>query len=110
MRGTARWRRSILRRLCGWCPTHRRRARASPSRDLDGLNSTPIVWNLLERRQSGRSNDVQEPLAFVKFLAVAIDEDGARRERCQAAELIIDQPEAPHHVLDVLVLAVAHPD
>ena len=44
-----------------------------------------------------------EALAVVEFLAVAIDHDGVREERREASELAVDQPEAMHHVFDVLV-------
>jgi hypothetical protein len=46
----------------------------------------------------------------VELLGVAVDDDGVRIAGREAAELAIDQAEAPHHVFDFFIFAVALPN
>ena len=50
--------------------------------------------------QARRPDDRVQPASLVKLQTVAVDKDGVRLVGGQAAELAIDQTEAPHHVLD----------
>jgi tetratricopeptide (TPR) repeat protein len=58
----------------------------------------------------GGRDDIDQTRALVKLLVVAVDDHGIRIERREPAEFAVDQPEAPHHVLDFLVIAIAHSD
>src|SRR5262245_6577099 len=65
------------------------------------------VRDVLEHRQPGGLDDVQQAAALVEFDAVAIDDNGVGIARRQTPELGIDQPKAPHHIFRDLERAVA---
>src|SRR5215471_18037317 len=79
-----------------------------PVRGRRGL--FPFVRNLLKRGQAGGLDDMREAGTFVKLEAIPVDDDGIPKLGREPPELRVDQSEAPHHVVDVLVRAVAELD
>jgi hypothetical protein len=75
---------------------------SSSSRVRDGIESdisarraghsnlSWLVRYLVEHRQAGERDDVDQALPFVKLLAVAVDHYRIRIGRCEPAELAID--------------------
>src|SRR6185503_18567890 len=69
-----------------------------------------LVGDFGEHWQTSGVDDAKKSITLVKFNSVTIEQNGIEFRFRQPAELSVDQPKAPHHVLDLLIRAPAHSD